>query len=65
MITVTAVDDDIDRDDSGTLSIEIDTANSDTSYSTVPSETVQVTITDDETSEYILSSTASTIAEAS
>ena len=62
-ITVTAVNDDIERDDSTTLTISVNDAASDNTYDAVPDATAPVTITDDDTAGYSLSSITSSAAE--
>ena len=56
-ITVTAVNDDIERDDSTTLTISVNDASSDDTYDSVPDAVSPITITDDDTAGYTLSST--------
>ena len=51
------MNDDIERDDSTTLTISVNDAASDNTYDPVADETAPITITDDDTAGYTLSST--------
>ncbi|TLP75640.1 gliding motility-associated C-terminal domain-containing protein [Maribacter sp. ACAM166] len=62
-ITVTGVEDDIDRDDSATITVAINDAGSEDTFDALANQTVAITLTDDDTLGFIQSETALTIAE--
>jgi len=62
-VTVTGVNDDIDRDDSTTLGIAVNDAASDDTYDGVSDETAPITITDDDTAGFSISTAALTVPE--
>ena len=61
--TVTGVNDDIDRDDSATITIAVNDAGSDDTFDALVNQTVAVTLTDDDSAAYTLSTTTLTVAE--
>ena len=62
-ITVTGVNDDIDRDDSATITVSVNDAGSDDAFDGLADQTVAVTLTDDDDAGFTQSETALTIAE--
>ncbi|MFH6603151.1 gliding motility-associated C-terminal domain-containing protein [Maribacter algicola] len=62
-VTVTGVDDDIDRGDSATITIAVNGAGSDDSFDALADQSVAITLTDDDTAAYTVSETALTIDE--
>ncbi len=62
-ITVTAVNDDLDRDDSATLTISVNDAASDDTYDGVADATASIIITDDDMADFTQSSNTSTASE--
>ena len=62
-ITVTAVNDDLDRDDSATLTISVNDATSDDTYDAVADATASIIITDDDIADLTQSSNTSTTSE--
>tara|TARA_R110002049_G_scaffold272291_1_gene449775 strand:- start:7112 stop:13801 length:6690 start_codon:yes stop_codon:yes gene_type:complete len=62
-IIVTGVNDDIDRNDSATITIAINGAGSDDTYDALANQTVAITLTDDDTVGYTVSETTLTIDE--
>ena len=62
-VSVTAIDDVIDRDDSVDLTVSVDTANSDVTYALVASETMTISLTNDDVASFTLDTTTLTIDE--
>jgi len=62
-VTVTGVDDDIDRNDSATITIAVNDAASDDSFDALADKTVAITLTDDDTANFTVSETALTVDE--
>ncbi len=62
-VTVTGVDDAIDRDDSATITISVNDASSDDAFDALADQNVAITLTDDDTAAFVLSATALTIDE--
>ena len=62
-VTLTAIDDEIDRDDSMDVTVSVDAASSDVTYGSVVPEVLNITLTDDDTAAYTLDTTSLTIDE--
>ncbi|WP_149304987.1 LamG-like jellyroll fold domain-containing protein [Pareuzebyella sediminis] len=62
-ITVTGVDDAIDRDDSATITVSVNDSGSDNTFDALADQTVAITLTDDDTAAYTVSKTTLTIDE--
>ncbi len=62
-VTVTGLDDDIDRDDTATITVAVKDASSDDHFDALTDQTVGITLTDDDTAGFIVSETALTVAE--
>ncbi|WP_419211216.1 LamG-like jellyroll fold domain-containing protein [Maribacter sp. X9] len=62
-VTVTGVDDAMDRDDSATITIAVKDADSDDSFDALADKTVAITLTDDDTAAFTVSETTLTIDE--
>ncbi len=62
-ITVTGVDDAIDRDDTATINISVNDAGSDDTFDVLPNQSVSIILTDDDTAGFTLSETALTLNE--
>ena len=60
-VTVTGVDDDIDRDDNATITVSVDTASSDDTYDAEEDQTVAVTLTDDDEAPTVSTTAASSV----
>ena len=62
-VTVTGVDDDIDRDDTATITVMVKDASSDDSFDALTDQTAGITLTDDDTAGFTVSKIALTIDE--
>ena len=62
-VTVTGVDDAIDRNDSATITIAVNDAGSDDAFDTLADQTVAITLTDDDAAAYMVSETTLTLDE--
>ncbi|MCK0133553.1 BspA family leucine-rich repeat surface protein [Arenibacter sp. S6351L] len=62
-VTVTGVNDDIDGDDTTSITISVDDDSSDNVFDALDDQTVDITATNDDTSGYNLSETTLTVAE--
>ena len=64
-VTVTGVDDAIDRDDNATITVLVNDASSDDTYDALDDQTVAITLTDDDVVPTVSTTTAATIASTS
>tara|TARA_R110000796_G_scaffold11552_11_gene39139 strand:+ start:11585 stop:15175 length:3591 start_codon:yes stop_codon:yes gene_type:complete len=62
-ITVTGVDDDVDRDDTATITVAIDDAGSDDAFETLADQSVAITLNDDDSAGFRLSKTTLAVGE--
>ncbi|WP_461643850.1 MBG domain-containing protein [Labilibaculum euxinus] len=62
-VTVTGVDDDIDRDDTATITVMVKDASSDDPFDALTDQTAGITLTDDDTAGFTVSKIALTIDE--
>jgi gliding motility-associated-like protein len=62
-ITVTGINDDMDSDDSATITVTVNDAGSDDTFDALADQTVVITLTDDDDAGFTQSETAVTIAE--
>ena len=62
-VTVTGVDDDIDRDDTATITVMVKDASSDDPFDALSDQTAGITLTDDDTAGFTVSKIALTIDE--
>ncbi len=62
-ITVTGVNDNIDRDDFATITVAVNDVGSDNAFDALADQTVAITLTDDDSAAYTVSETSLTIDE--